>query len=77
VKLSGRPGAPIKRRRCILSSRAGGAQPQAVHGPLERWLEDASNEVTAIAPPGSVKRRVFGSSSQLFMTFKASLGCGL
>jgi hypothetical protein len=46
-KLSGRPGAPIKRRRRTLSPRAGGAQPQAVHGPLQRLLEDASKEVTA------------------------------
>ena len=29
------------------------------------------------AHKGCVERRVFGSSSQFFMTFKMSLGCGL
>src|SRR5690349_5402904 len=38
VKLRGRPEALIKRRGRILSSRARGADTQAVHGPLQRLL---------------------------------------
>jgi hypothetical protein len=100
VKLSGRPqGRPARRGRTI-SLSARGAPTEDFHGPLQRLLEDASNQPTVRAPllgrkpeaPDAVtrqasaltrahkecvKRRVFGSSSQLFMTFKASLGCGL
>jgi len=43
VKLRGRPEAPNKRRRRILSSGAGGATTQAVHGPLQRLLEGAAS----------------------------------
>src|ERR1700733_7580379 len=39
VKLRGRARTPDRRRRRILSSRAGGAQPQADHGPLQRLLD--------------------------------------
>ena len=46
VKLRGRPEAPAKRRGRILSSRARGADTQAVHGPLQRLLEVLSNTDT-------------------------------
>jgi hypothetical protein len=39
VKLRGRPQAPPKRRGRILSSRARGAEPLTVHGPLQRLLD--------------------------------------
>ena len=39
VKLRGRPEAPTKPRGRTLSSRARGADMQAVHGPLQRLLE--------------------------------------
>src|SRR5437016_14340758 len=38
VKLRGRPEAPTKRRGRTLSSRARGADPLDVHGPLQRLL---------------------------------------
>jgi hypothetical protein len=37
-EVEGRPEAPIKRRGRTLSSRARGAEPHAVHGPLQRLL---------------------------------------
>src|SRR5258708_7809852 len=39
VKLRGRTTTPDKRRGRTLSSRARGAKPQALHGPLERLLD--------------------------------------
>ena len=52
VKLRGRPEAPTKRRGRTLSSRARGADPLDVHGPLQRLLGadilvDLSEYVTA------------------------------
>jgi len=43
VKLRGRPEAPPKRRGRTLSSRARGAAPPAVHGPLQRLLGNPSS----------------------------------
>src|SRR5437879_1678422 len=42
VKLRGRAPMVNQRRRRILSSRARGAEPQAVHGPLQRLLDSIS-----------------------------------
>src|SRR5437763_15713150 len=39
VKLSGRATGPDRRRGRTLSSRARGAQPLTLHGPLQRLLE--------------------------------------
>ena len=39
MKLRGRPEAPTKRRGRTLSSRARGAYPPTVHGPLQRLLD--------------------------------------
>ena len=100
VKLSGRPEELRAHHTQVARWASQAPSLTTVHGPLQRLLEDASNQPTVRAPflgrkpeapdavtrqasaptrahKGCVKRRVFGFSSQLFMTFKASLGCGL
>jgi hypothetical protein len=51
VKLRGRREAPDKRRGRTLSSGARGAQPPAVHGPLQRLLEVGNPTVTCPPEP--------------------------
>jgi hypothetical protein len=56
VKLRGRPEAPIKCRGRTLSSRARGADTQAVHGPLQRLLDGiaAASGWDPRGPPGTI-----------------------
>jgi len=58
------------------------AAPRVAVLPFDNLSADAANGriadgITERPHARCVKRRVFGSSSQLFMTFKMSLGCGL
>ena len=77
MKLRGRPEEPDQTPRAHNVFRARGADTQTAHGPLQRLLEDASNEVIILPSARSGETKDLRLSSQLFMTFKMSLGRGL
>jgi hypothetical protein len=77
VKLRGRPEAPDQASRAHNLFRARGAQPLTVHGPLQRLLEDAINQPTTARMLATSNEGSLAPVSQLFMSFKMSLGCGL